>query len=60
MRKDLVVPIYTGISEQAGVKIEEDPNDDYPAKWTPRFSKDINGYRTDVDDVIAVFHIFGR
>mgnify|MGYP005850516765 CR=1 FL=1 len=32
MRKDLVVPIYKGISEQAGAKIKEDPNNDYPAK----------------------------
>ena len=34
MRKDLVVLIYKGISEQAGVKIEEDQNNDYPAKRT--------------------------
>ena len=41
MRKDQVVPIYKGISEQAGMKIEEDPNNDYPTKWTPRFLEDI-------------------
>ena len=41
MRKDQVVPIDKGISEQAGAKIEEDPNNDYPTKRTPRFSEDI-------------------
>ena len=35
------VPIYKEISEQAGVKNEEDQSNDYPAKWTPRFSEDI-------------------
>ena len=39
--KDRGMPIYKGISKQAGVKIEEDPNNDYPTKWTPRFSEDI-------------------
>ena len=39
--KDRGVPIYKGISEQAGAKIEEDPNNDYPTKRTPRFSEDI-------------------
>ena len=34
-------PIYKGISEQAGAKIEEDQNNDYPAKRTPPFSEDI-------------------
>ena len=34
-------PIYKGISEQAGAKIEEDQSNDYPAKWTPRFSENI-------------------
>ena len=34
-------PIYKGISEQAGARIEEDQNNDYPAKRTPRFSEDI-------------------
>ena len=33
--------IYKGISEQVGAKIKEDPNNDYPTKWTPRFSKDV-------------------
>ena len=41
MRKDQVVPIYKGISEQAGAKIEEDPNNDYPTKRTPRFLEGI-------------------
>ena len=39
--KDQGVPIYKGISKQAGAKIEEDPNNDYPTKRTPRFSEDI-------------------
>ena len=38
--KDRDVPIYKGISKQAGAKIEEDPNNDYPAKRTPRLSED--------------------
>ena len=33
--------IYKGISEQAGAKIEEDQNNDYPAKRMSRFSEDI-------------------
>ena len=41
--KDQVVPIYKRISRQAGAKIEEDPNNDYPTKRTPRFSEDIKG-----------------
>ena len=39
--EELVVPIYKGISEWAGAKIEEDRSNDYPAKWTPRFSENI-------------------
>ena len=39
--KDWSVPIYKGMSEQAGAKIEQDQSNDYPAKWTPRFSEDI-------------------
>ena len=34
-------PIYKGTGEQAGTKIKADQNNDYPAKWTPRFSEDI-------------------
>ena len=37
----LAKPIYKGISEQASAKNEEDQNNDYPAKRTPRFSEDI-------------------
>ena len=39
--KDRGVPIYKGISEQVGTKIEEDPNNDYPTKRMPRFSEGI-------------------
>ena len=39
--KDRGVPIYKGISKQAGMKIEEDPNNDYPTKRTPQFLEDI-------------------
>ena len=60
MRKDLVVPIYKGISEQAGAKIEEDPNNDYPTKRTPRFSEGIKDEDPLGDDVIKVFCVFKR
>ena len=39
--KDQGVPIYKGLSEQEGAKIEEDPNNDYPTKRTPQFSEGI-------------------
>ena len=39
--KDRGVPTYKGISKQTGAKIEEELNNDYPTKWTPRFSEDI-------------------
>ena len=52
--------IYKGISEQASEKIEEDPNNDYPAKWTPRFSEGIKDEDPLGDDVIKVFYIFQR
>ena len=58
--KDRGVPIYKGISEQAGAKIEEDPNNDYPTKRTPRFSKGIKDEDPLRDDVIKVFRIFKR
>ena len=35
------MPIYKETGEQASAKIEEDQNNDYPAKRTPRFSEDI-------------------
>ena len=35
------MPIYKEIGERAGAKIEEDQSNDYPAKWTPRFSETI-------------------
>ena len=35
------MPIYKEIGEQAGTKIEDGQNNDYPTKWTPRFSEDI-------------------
>ena len=41
--KHQVVPIYKGLSKQAGAKIEEDPNNDYLTKRTPRFSEGIKG-----------------
>ena len=36
-----VMPIYKEIGERIGAKIKGDQNDDYPAKWTPRFSESI-------------------
>ena len=53
-----VVPIYKGIREQAGIKIEEDPNNGYPTKRTPRFSKGIKDEDPLRDDVIKVFCVF--
>ena len=44
--KDRGVPIYKGISEPASAKIEEDPNNDYPNKRTPRFSEGIKNERS--------------
>ena len=35
MRKDRGVLIYKGISQQAGTKIEEEPNNGYPTTRTP-------------------------
>ena len=54
------MPIYKGISEQAGAKIEEDPNNGYPTKRTPRFSEGIKDEDPLGDDVIKVFCVFKR
>ena len=37
MRKGRGVPIHKGKGDRTGAKIEEDPNNDYPTKQTPRF-----------------------
>ena len=60
MRKTGRMPIYKGISEQAGAKIEEDPNNGYPTKQPPRFSKVIKDEDPLRDDVIKVFCVFKR
>ena len=60
MRKDRGVPIYKEISEQAGVKIEEEPNNGYLTRWTPRFSEGIKDEDPLGDDVIKVFRVFQR
>ena len=54
------MPIYKGISEQAGTKIEEDPNNDYPTKRTPLFSEGIKDEDPLRDGVIIVFCVFKR
>ena len=58
MRKTGRMPIYKGISEQAGAKIEEDPNNGYLTKWTPRFSEGIKDEDPLRDDIIKVFRVF--
>ena len=54
------MPIYKEISEQAGAKIEEDPNNGYLTKWTPRLLEGIKYEDPLGDDVIKVFHVFKR
>ena len=54
------VPIYKGKGEQMGAKIEEEPNNGYITRWTPRFSEDIKDEDPLGDDVIKVFCVFKR
>ena len=42
-----------------GAKIEEDPNNDYPTKWMPRFSGGIKNEDPLRDDDI-IFFMFSR
>ena len=60
MRKDWGMPIYKEISEHAGAKIEDVPNNGYLTRWTPRFSEGINDEDPLRDDVIKVFPGFQR
>ena len=60
MRKDRGMPIYKEISEHAGAKIEEEPNNGYLTRWTPRFSEGIKDEDPLGDDVIKVFCVFKR
>ena len=54
------MPIYKEISEQTGAKIEEEPNNGYLTRWTPRFSEGIKDEDPLGDDVIKVFCVFKR
>ena len=54
------VPIYKGKGEQTGAKIEEEPNDGYLTRWTPRFSEGIKDEDPFGDDIIKVFRVFQR
>ena len=49
------MPIYKGKSDQAGAKIEEDPNNGYQTGWTPRFSEGIKDEDPLGNDIIKVF-----
>ena len=54
------MPIYKGKGEQMGAKIEEEPNNGYLTRWTPRFSEGIKDEDPLRDDVIKVFRVFKR
>ena len=54
------MPIYKEKCEQTGAEIEEEPNNGYPTRQTPRFSEDIKGEDPLGDDVIKVFCVFKR
>ena len=60
MRKGRDMPIYKGKGEQTGAKIEEEPNNGYLTRWTPRFSEGIKDEDPLGDDVIKVFCVFKR
>ena len=56
-----MVSIYKGVREEAVAKIKETRINDYPNKWTPRFSEGIKKMKDPLkDDVMKVFCVFKR